>query len=164
MNSETKERVSERINERRWSEQCWASEWASQQMREWCKQTSKQRTVGWDCMKSMHRVLGHSLIHLLGPLTHSLAQHCLLCSWAMSRSFIFSLAHSLACFQAHVYKTECVDFISFLPNVRRPSGSQSISQSVSVIWSGSQQSIADTWLSGRLGSGWFGLHCPFFCK
>ena len=39
--------------------------------------------------------MGHLLVRLLAPLTHSLALHCLLHSHAPLRSFIRLLAHSL---------------------------------------------------------------------
>ena len=47
-------------------------------------------------MKSMRRVLGHSLIRSLTLLTHFLAPHCSLPSRALLRSFASSLAYSLA--------------------------------------------------------------------
>ena len=51
-----------------------------------------RRTLGRMTMKLTHRVKGHSLLHLLAPLTHLLAS----ASRAPLRSFARSLARSLA--------------------------------------------------------------------
>ena len=64
---------------------------------------SNHRTVGQNCMKSTRTMLGHSLVcSLIHSLVHShrslirYAPHCSLCSRAPLRSFVRSLAHSLA--------------------------------------------------------------------
>ena len=117
------------------------------------KKTGRGATMGRMTMKSMHRVLGHSLFRLLIFLTHSLAPHCSLCSLAMlarfactirfANSFVFLLTSSLQSSWEKDFclRFECVDFMQFQPTVRWSSTAR---QLANVLQSALKRRMMDT--------------------
>ena len=108
------------------------SEWVSKRASEWALgllmhfaalDRSLTRTVSWNCMKLMRRVLGHSLVRSLFSSHRPLI--CLLRIARFAR--VLRCAHSLARLLTHSLPSswergfclwdECVDFKSFQPTV-----------------------------------------------
>ena len=76
-----------------------------------CFTRAHRRTVSRNTMKSTRRVLGHSLVRSLTPLTHWLAPHCSPCPRALIHTFTRSRAHG----KDVCLWIECVDFMQFQP-------------------------------------------------